>query len=165
MGRFLPLYGSSREQRIRRNHALELAAMETEDEGRNYMRLIDADALLSRLKQPTVEDINEVLRIEYDNAPNDAIAAEAIHNMYETVREAIKDAPTIESPRWTPCADGIPEDEDYVLITAYDDEDDQEGYVTIACYEWDAQEWVTEEGEEISRVNAWQQKPKPWRKG
>ena len=73
------------------------------------MRLIDGDALLAKLKQPTVEDINEVLRVEYDNAPNDVLAAEAIHNMYETVREAIKGAPTLESPRdWMPCAEGLP---------------------------------------------------------
>ena len=56
-------------------------------------KYIEVNALISGFKHPTVEEIKKVLRDEYDNAPRDEIAAEAILNMYETILSAIKNFP------------------------------------------------------------------------
>ena len=81
------------------------------------MRQIDVDALLSRLKNPTKAEIKRTLKEEYDNAPDEEIAAEAILNMYATVIDAINKEPTIESPNWIPCAKQPPTSGKHVLLT------------------------------------------------
>lgn len=124
------------------------------------MRLIDAD----RLKEEIVEEGQRSTRYR-------------IGEFWELNRDeiwkAIDEQPTVEAePRWIPCSERLPENDNEVLITIWDAEDD---YVEVYKGFYQGHEWWTQWCHGCSKIKdepcgeniviAWMELPDPYRGG
>ena len=117
------------------------------------MRLIDADALLTERKKS-----------KYYHLPNGDIAIPIID---------VEHAPTVQSEqRWISCSERMPENDNEVLITVWDAEDD---YVEVYKGFYQGHEWWTQWCHGCSKIKdepcgeniviAWMPLPEPYRGG
>ena len=96
---------------------------------------------------------------------------------YRNIRDGIKDEPTAEptaqpEQRWIPCSERLPENDNEVLITVWDAEDD---YVEVYKGFYQGHEWWTQWCHGCSKIKgepcgeniviAWMPLPEPYRGG
>ena len=137
------------------------------------MRLIDADALLMNM--------NLAIAILEGTMKNLGLQDDAECQMelkaYRDIRDGIKDEPTAEptaqpEQRWIPCSERLPENDNEVLITVWDAEDD---YVEVYKGFYQGHEWWTQWCHGCSKIKdepcgeniviAWMPLPEPYRGG
>ena len=111
------------------------------------MRLIDADAFKNYI-QDGLEDVRHFFK---DNGKR-------AEKVIEGICEDIDEQPTIELPQWIPVSEKLPEKDELVLVTVWND-------VTIAWRnrdgEWESEGFYYAKGD----VTAWMPLPEPWRPG
>ena len=115
------------------------------------MRLIDADALILELQKSGEED------------PSLKPIADGFISI---LRE---NCPTIESPRdWTPCAEGLPDDGEWIFVTVKEQYRDARVASCIVIYDAERRQYFPQgergnKDELIGGVIAWQKFPDPYR--
>lgn len=127
------------------------------------MRLIDADALIEKLKQHHDFSVNAWGGFRGMPIQDKARCDELSNSIAEIIN-----APTIEAPTWIPCSERLPEERGIYLCTVEAPyRNPREMY--YAPQEWadksDNATWRSTDGNYVFDwfVEAWQPLPEPWK--
>lgn len=106
------------------------------------MRPIDADYVLSKIG-------------EYAMHPNE----ELVNNL-AIAFDIVVDAPTIEVPKWIPCSERLPNNDEEVIVSVEDDRADNIFKYTTTAWRY-GDVWVSD-NERICGIIAWMPLPQPY---